>query len=232
MISGVFLPYLSEIYASHKKEGISYATFKITKIAFFLYMPLFFFLIPLAYDFIIFYAGTNYVESAWILMPLLFLSAMYVPSYSLWTKSEVAAKRPILPTKEALTSRLFYIIASIILIPAFGTIGFLLSTFISMLPFWLYFYRKSSRDNIMKIDIMSMLKATIIGLTLAITLYFLRILGGLYITILALIPCAVIYLNLSFLLGTVTREEFAYIKKSSPKSLRKIFTIIEKLILI
>ena len=232
MISDVFLPYLSEVYASHKKEGISYATLKITKISFFLYMPLFFFLIPLAYDFIVFYAGTNYVESAWILILLLALSALYIPSYSLWAKSELAAKRPILLTKEALLNRLSYIISAVILIPAFGTIGFVLSTFISMIPFWLYFYRKSSKDNVMKIDITSMIKSAIVGSTLTSILYFFRVLGGLYITILALIPCAVIYLNLSFLLGMVTKEEFAYIKKFSPKFLRKIFTIVEKLILI
>jgi len=231
MISAVFLPYLSEVYASHEKEGVSYATLKITKISFFLYTPLFFFLVPLAQDFILFYAGARYIESAWILVPLLLLSAVHVPSYSTWTKSEIAAKRPIMPTKEALASQLSYIVSSVILIPPLGAVGFVLASLISVIPFWIYFYQKSSRDNIMKIDFTSMLKSITIGSITTLILYSSRLWGGLYAAILALIPCAIIYLNLAFLLGVISREEFTFIENSSPKPLKEILAIIQRVIL-
>ncbi|RLE65494.1 MAG: hypothetical protein DRJ38_03705, partial [Thermoprotei archaeon] len=232
MISAVFLPYLSEVYASHKREGVSYTTLKITKISFFLYTPLFLFLVPLAQDFIAFYAGVKYLESAWILAPLLFISAIHVPSYSIWTKSEIAAKRPVIPTKEALTSQFSYIISSIILIPSLGALGFIISTIISILPFWIYFYRKSSRDNIMKIDFTAMIKSIIIGSFLSLILYLARLFSGLYIALLTLIPCLVLYLNLALFSNAISKEELEFIEKSSPKFLKNILTILHKVIIV
>ncbi len=232
MISAVFLPYLSEVYASHRREGVSYTTLKITKISFFLYTPLFLFLAPLAQDFIAFYAGAKYLESAWILIPLLFISAVHIPSYSIWSKSEIAAKRPIMPTKEALTSQLSYIVSSIVLIPPLGILGFILSSIISILPFWLYFYRKSHRDRIMTIDFIAMFKSIIAGLISTSILYLSRLFGGIYVTLLALIPCLIIYLNLALFSNAISKEELTFIEKSSPKPLKEILVYIYKFILI
>ncbi|MCD6562404.1 MAG: oligosaccharide flippase family protein, partial [Thermoproteales archaeon] len=232
MISTVFLPYLSEVYASHDKEGISYTTFKITKISFFIYIPIFILFIPIALDFITFYAGIQYIESSLVLIPLLIISAVHIPSYSTWIRSEIAIKRPILPTKEALTSRLLYIVSSVFLIPELGYTGFILASVFAIIPFWTYFYRKSSADNTMKIDFKSMGKSLAISIPIALLIYLLKYSLGFYIALISYIPLIIIYINMAFLSKIITLEELSFIRKSSPRIIRKIFDLLQKIIFI
>jgi len=232
MISTVFLPYLSEVYASHDKEGISYTTFKITKISFFIYIPIFILFIPIALDFITFYAGIQYIESSLVLIPLLIISAVHIPSYSTWIRSEIAIKRPILPTKEALTSRLLYIVSSVFLIPELGYTGFILASVFAIIPFWTYFYKKSSADNTMKIDFKSMGKSLAISIPIALLIYLIKYSLGFYIALISYIPLIIIYINMAFLSKIITLEELSFIRKSSPRIIRKIFDLLQKIIFI